>query len=68
MAKKRTQRRWVKGSQYRVIGRSGKERSLKLVGRIRMGRKELLVFQPLRKASKFRHKTKKTKRTLKRAA
>ena len=56
------QRRWVKGRKYQVTGRSGQERHLKLVGRIRMGRKELLVFQPVREATTFRHKTRKTAR------
>ena len=46
------QRRFVTGKTYYVEGVSEKERKLKFVGRIKLGKQEHLIFQPLRKASK----------------
>ena len=53
MAKAKMQRRFVTGKTYYIEGVSEKERKLKLVGRMKLGKKEYLIFQPLRKASKF---------------
>jgi hypothetical protein len=52
MAKKRLQRRWVVGKEYRVEG--GGQRRMKLVGRGRIGWRETLFFQPIRRARKTR--------------
>ena len=54
MAKTTMQRRFVTGKTYYVEGVSEKERKLKFVSRMKLGTKEYLIFQPLRKASKFR--------------
>jgi len=54
---KRIQRRYVRGNVYQVKGGSERERRMKFRGRLKMGRKEYLVFQVVRKASKFRRAT-----------
>jgi hypothetical protein len=54
---KRMQRRYVRGNVYQVKGGSERERRMKFRGRLKMGRKEYLVFQVVRKASKFRRAT-----------
>ena len=55
-AKAKMQRRFVTGSEYVVEGVTEKERKLKFVGRMTLGegeqKKEYLIFQPRRKASK----------------
>jgi hypothetical protein len=48
------QRRYREGSTYTVIGVSDLERKLKFIGRVRMGKGELLIFRPVRAASKFK--------------
>ena len=50
------QRRYVIGSTYYVEGVSEFVRTLKFVGRLKMGKKkhEHFVFKPIRRASKFR--------------
>ena len=50
MAKKRMQRRWKVGQEYRIEG-SGTRR-VKLVGRMRVEGREMLMFRPVRKARK----------------
>jgi hypothetical protein len=51
------QRRFVTDAVYYVEGVSEKERKLKFVGRMKLGKgkREHLIFKPLRKASKFRN-------------
>jgi hypothetical protein len=48
------QRRFVLGCEYHVEGVSEYGRRLRFVGRLKLGRKEHLVFAPVRKASKYR--------------
>ncbi len=55
---KAKQRRFVRGKIYEVNGPK-RDRRLKFRGRLKMGKREYLVFQPLRKISKFRRKKKK---------
>ena len=47
------QRRFVTDKVYYIEGVSEKERKFKFVSRLKIGTREYLVFQPLRKASKF---------------
>ena len=51
------QRRFVTDKIYYVEGVSEKERKLKFVGRMKLGKskREYLIFKTLRKASKFRN-------------
>jgi hypothetical protein len=52
MAKKRMQRRWKVGQEYKIEG-SGTRR-VKLVGRMKVEGREMLMFRPVRKARKHR--------------
>ncbi len=54
MARKKMQRRYVKGSIYRVVGPSKGERKLEFVGRFKIDGKEHLIFKTQRKAKKSR--------------
>jgi hypothetical protein len=54
MAKKRMQRRWKTGQEYRLEG-SGTRR-LKLIGRGKVEGREVLMFRPVRRARKQRRR------------
>lgn len=49
------QRRFVVGSTYKVQGSSKFSRTLRFVARIKLDGKELLLFRPAKKISKFRN-------------
>ena len=46
------QRRFVKGSEYRVEGVAKNIRRLEFLGQTKLRKLEVLMFRPLRKASK----------------
>lgn len=50
MAKKRIQRQWRVGNEYKLEGQG--VRRIKLVGRAKINNRETLIFQPVRKAKK----------------
>jgi hypothetical protein len=52
MAKKKMQRRWKVGQEYRVEGYG--TRRLKLFGRAKIEGREVLLMRPVRKARKRR--------------
>ena len=52
MAKK--QRQYKEGTEYTVTGPSEREGRFKMKGTVRMGRKEMLLFQRVRKVRKRR--------------
>lgn len=54
MAKKKRQLSWKTGATYTLVGSGKRERLVKLIGHGTLGGKELLMFQPKKKASKRR--------------
>jgi hypothetical protein len=54
MAKARKQRQYKRGTTYTITGPTEKEGKFRLTGRGRIGRREVLVFQRVRKLKKRR--------------
>jgi hypothetical protein len=54
MAKRKAkmQRTWKTGSEYWIEGRGGKARRFVLIGKAKIGGRETLLLQPVRKAKK----------------
>jgi hypothetical protein len=54
MAKKRRQLSWRTGSTYTLRESGNRERLVKLIGHGKLSGKEILIFQPKKKARKRR--------------
>lgn len=48
------QRQFKAGTEYRVQGPAKRVRRIKFVGRAKLWKKEILIFQPVRKVKKRR--------------
>ena len=54
MAKR--QRQFKVGSEYKIRGKSGKERKMTLIGQTELDGKEILFFRPIKKIAKHRER------------